>query len=294
MGNWEFVNVLEMDKYKHLTKCPNSSNRTNKYPVDIIVNHITAGWAAEDAVNIFMNDSKNVSTHFVVENPFYKRSSGRKIYVVVDPSLRAWGNGTSTASTSTVYNGKSTDPTVRERNINANDYTISIEFVAMDANAFNQYPTLYDEYLEAFKEIVDYLNEHTDYKFNKVLNHCDVAPQTKPNCKMPFTPEAHDYIQTYYNDDKEVLDEEVEVPPLYEEKTMIFNDEKVDLASILIDDENYVMTFDLPTIGLSMDTVKKEDLTKLNSTYCIKLKKIENYGYIVSWDNTNRIVKITN
>ena len=102
----------------------NKFSRDGNIP-DIIVCHQTAGTNINSAINWFMDPDSFTSANFLV-------GLDGKIIECVPITEAAWCNGNKIAdkeSGASNYYKKSLNPIVQSRKINANKYTISIEFV---------------------------------------------------------------------------------------------------------------------------------------------------------------------
>lgn len=160
-----------MDK---ITKTPNCSSRRGWQP-DRIVVHVTEG-SFKGAVSWLCNSASGASAHFVAG-----RNGEREQLVNLD--LAAWCNGTNQNPNSNFYSGKSTLDFVRNRKINANWYTISIECEGYSYKDLygglteKQYATV----LQICKELIE---EYPAIKIDRqhIIGHYEIAPIGKPNC----------------------------------------------------------------------------------------------------------------
>ena len=161
---------------------PNCSSRYGWKP-DMIVNHITGGNSAMSAVYTFENSENETSAHFIV-------AQDGTVYQCVDIQNEAWANGTSTDSSVAWYYENSLNPIVKERQTNANLYTISIEH----ANAGGG--KLTDAQLKASIELHRYIISEVKRIYgidipidnNHITGHCKLAPINKPCCPGTYFP----------------------------------------------------------------------------------------------------------
>lgn len=155
---------------------PNYGSR-NGWKPDMIVNHITAGSTAAGALATLCNPAREASAHFVVDKD-------GTVYQLVALDRAAWANGTSNAATDNRYYGRSKLAAVRDRRVNANLYTISIEHVCVSGG------TLTAEQLAASVELHRYIIGEVKRLYGVVIpvdrahivGHCEINPVTKPNC----------------------------------------------------------------------------------------------------------------
>ena len=165
---------------------PNMNKGRNGQVPDMIVCHITEG-AFDGAVSWLINPQSQVSSHFVVAR------DGR-VAQLVDIENTAWANGTSNMQSSNLWHGHSTLAAVRNRGINANHYTISIEHEGRFAETQG---ALSPQQLEATINLVAHIREEVKRIYGKeipitrqnLVGHHEITPRTRPNCpgaKYPF------------------------------------------------------------------------------------------------------------
>lgn len=159
----------------------NVSSRRGHAP-SIIVDHITDGTAAS-TISWFRSQSNTVSSaHFLVTQ------TGR-IYQFVKIEDNAWANGMSTSELHIA-----TASIVREKGVNPNWYTVSIEHEGIYSKTRGE---LTKEQLEAtiwlHGYIIDYVKKkwHVDIPRDRkhILGHYQIDPVRKPQCpgeKYPF------------------------------------------------------------------------------------------------------------
>jgi len=166
---------------------PNFNQGRRGQVPDMIVCHITDGTMAS-AVNHLSNPASQVSAHYVVGR------DGR-IVQMVELTDTAWANGTSGTTTSNVWHGNAAHPTVRERNINANLYTISIEH---EGRWSETQGALTAAQLDATTQLITHIRAEVKRLFNleipiartHLIGHNEIAPRVRPNCpgaRFPFT-----------------------------------------------------------------------------------------------------------
>lgn len=89
---------------------------------DIISCHQTGGNKLTPALNWYMNSASQCCPNYLID-------VDGTIHQMVDPDNGAWANGTSSNPSDKKYYGYSLSKIVRDRKVNANYYTYSIEFV---------------------------------------------------------------------------------------------------------------------------------------------------------------------
>ena len=162
---------------------PNYGSR-NGWKPDMIVNHITAGSTAAGALATLCNPAREASAHFVVDKD-------GTVYQLVALDRAAWANGTSNAATDNRYYGRSKLAAVRDRRVNANLYTISIEHVCVSGG------TLTTEQLAASIDLHRYIITEVKRLYGVtipatreyIVGHSEINPKTKPDCpgeRFPF------------------------------------------------------------------------------------------------------------
>jgi len=157
---------------------PNRNTNRQNWTPDIIVCHITEG-GFDGTISWITNPTSQVSYHYVVAR------DGR-IIQAVELTDTAWSNGTTTG---TANNGNinSRLATVRERNVNANLYTISIGF---EGRLSEKQGDLSKEQLTAGVKLITHIREEIKRIFNttipitreNIAGHSDITPRWKPNC----------------------------------------------------------------------------------------------------------------
>ncbi len=164
-------------------------NGRGAWAPNMIVNHITAGSKVSSALNEFTVNTR-ASSHFVVD-------TDGTVYQCVPINKAAWGNGTSdTEYYTAIQNGKSVRlqskvwsqysklSIVRNRKVNANLYTVSIEHVNTGGGI------LTPEQLAASIELHKYIIAEVKRLYgvdipidrDHITGHCFIAPKTKPCC----------------------------------------------------------------------------------------------------------------
>lgn len=163
---------------------PNQSVREKKYPPDMIVCHITDG-AYAGAVAWHCNPTSEVSSHYIV-------SRNGDVTQIVPLERMAWCNGTTTNGD---YRDSkySTNSIVRNRRINANNYTVSIECEGYYAQTKG---ALTDIQLKTLAELIQHIQSEikriygTDIPIDRqhIIGHCDINPKTRPCCPGELFP----------------------------------------------------------------------------------------------------------
>ena len=97
-------------------------NKGRVWKADIIVFHQTGGDELAPAARWYMNANAQCSPTWLIDKD-------GTIYQLVDPSNAAWCNGTSTSPSDNKYYGYALSEIVRSRKVNANLYSLSVEFV---------------------------------------------------------------------------------------------------------------------------------------------------------------------
>jgi N-acetyl-anhydromuramyl-L-alanine amidase AmpD len=158
---------------------PNKQAGRDGWKPDIIVCHITEG-AFDGAVSWLCHPQSGVSAHFVV-------GQDGQITQLVSIEDTAWCNGTSPDPAQTTYSGNSTLKTVRDRKINANLYTISIEHEGIWATTKGK---LTVRQLGASVDLIQWIRSEAEriYKVvipldrEHIVGHYQINPINKPNC----------------------------------------------------------------------------------------------------------------
>jgi N-acetyl-anhydromuramyl-L-alanine amidase AmpD len=171
----------------NITKKPSPNihkGRQGSIP-DIIVCHITEG-SYTGAVSWLANPESRASTHFVVAR------DGR-VTQLVEIEDTAWGNGTSGTKGDNTWHGHATLQAVRERNINANRYTVSIEHEGRHAETNG---ALAPAQLESTIKLIAHIRVEVKriYGFEipltrqNIVGHNEITPRTKPHCPGALFP----------------------------------------------------------------------------------------------------------
>ena len=172
------------DLRKKVPKC-NYFRGRNGWTPGLITLHTTEG-TYEGSCSWFCNPDSGVSAHYVV-------SLTGEISQCVDISDTAYVNGTTFNSNDNRYYGKATNPIVKQRNANANYYTIGIEVVG----SYNQYSKKCSMTLEQkvavinlisfiIKEVKRIYGNSIPIDRTRICGHYEVNPITKPFCGRGF------------------------------------------------------------------------------------------------------------
>ncbi|MGX8702084.1 N-acetylmuramoyl-L-alanine amidase [Caproiciproducens sp.] len=170
-------------------------NSRGPWAPNVIVNHITGGNKVSSAINEFtVND--RASAHFVVD-------LDGTVYQCVDIRQAAWGNGTSqTQYYSAVQDGKTVSlaskvwsqysklDIVRNRKVNANLYTISIEHVNAGGGVLTapQLAATIELHKYIIAEVKRIYGITIPIDREHITGHCFIAPKTKPSCPGAYFP----------------------------------------------------------------------------------------------------------
>ncbi|MCL2605494.1 MAG: N-acetylmuramoyl-L-alanine amidase [Defluviitaleaceae bacterium] len=160
--------------------------RQGHHKPDMIVCHITEG-SFNGAVSWLTNPESKASTHYIVAQ------DGRTTQMV-ELTDTAWGNGTGGTKSSNIWHGHSTLQTVRERNVNANNYTVSIEHEGRHSETGG---ALTPAQLDATVALIRHIREEIRRSFGieipltrqHIVGHHEITPRSKPNCpgaQYPF------------------------------------------------------------------------------------------------------------
>jgi len=160
-------------------KSPNFNRGRQGHVPDMIVCHITEG-GFDGAVSWLANPVSRVSAHFVV-------AQDGRITQMVEIADTAWANGTNNDRNSNLWNGFSTLKAVRERAVNANLYTISIEHEGRFAETNG---VLTPEQLDATTWLVAHIREEVQRLYGEelpparqhIVGHNEITPRSRPNC----------------------------------------------------------------------------------------------------------------
>lgn len=151
---------------------------------DMIACHITEG-SFSGTISWINNRSSHVSYHYVV-------ARDGQIVQAVDIINTAWSNGT-TSGVANNSNRHSRIDVVRQRNINANLYTISIGF---EGRLSEKQGNLSTAQLIAAVNLISHIRSEVKRIFGKeialnresIVGHRDITPLWKPNCPGPEFP----------------------------------------------------------------------------------------------------------
>ena len=236
-----------------ITKQPSPNRNTGRqgHTPDIIACHITEG-SFEGAVSWITNPTSRVSYHFVVAR------DGRVVQAV-DIADTAWSNGT-TNGASNNSNQHSRLEAVRNRNINANLYTVSIGF---EGRHHEKEGDLSAAQCLAAVQLITHIRDEVHQRFGvsipfnrqSIVGHSDITPRWKPNCpghRFPF--------------DEIISQLTAIVPSTPTEETMRFdiNGEIMYIPAFIRNDRTYVQARQLA----------------------------ESLGYSVDWDSDSRTVTV--
>lgn len=148
---------------------------------DMIVCHISNDY--KKAVRTFYDEKSETSCHFVI-------SRTGEVKQAVALSDAAWGNGTSEDSESDAYYRFAANSLVRDRKINANYYTFSIEHESLDGSLTE---LQYISSLRVVRQIIEYVKDEYDVCFQPdryhLVGHRELNPITRRICpgdKFPF------------------------------------------------------------------------------------------------------------
>lgn len=157
---------------------PNHSSRLGSKP-DVICCHITDG-AYNGAVAWLSGRQSGISAHFVV-------GKNGQVSQLVSLAEAAWCNGTqSTEPTGAKYVGRATSALVRQRGINANRYTVSIECEGNE----HTHGILTTKQFAALVQLVKYIRQQVKTLYGvtisfdraHIIGHCEITPIEKPDC----------------------------------------------------------------------------------------------------------------
>jgi len=165
---------------------PNQNTGRSGWIPDMIACHITDG-AFDGAVSWLTDPASQASSHFVV-------AKDGKVVQLVPIENTAWANGTNNIQNDSRGNMYSKLAAVRDRMVNANLYTISIEHEGKSAETQGALTTAQ---LDATVELIAYIRKEVKRIYgkdipisrNNIVAHSDIAPRWKPNCpgaQFPF------------------------------------------------------------------------------------------------------------
>lgn len=159
---------------------PNCYNGRNGLVPDMIVCHRCNEF--NKTLNMFYNPVYEVSSHFVIDET-------GEVKQVVDLYDSAWANGTSLSDTSDVYYKFSENELVRNRQVNANYFTFSIEHISFDGNLTDKQ---YDASLEVMKKIITFVESTYNIEFSidreHIVGHRELNPVVRTVCPGDFFP----------------------------------------------------------------------------------------------------------
>jgi N-acetyl-anhydromuramyl-L-alanine amidase AmpD len=168
---------------------------TNKYSrdgniPDMICCHQTSGTKASSALNWFLDKLSFTSANFLVDQD-------GTIYQCVPINYGAWCNGNkiklSEINESNHYT-KSLNPIIRSRKINANKYTVSIEFVHKGLGDITDKQK--ESGLWLMKYIIAEIKRIYNYDFiidrQHIIGHYEISPVKKAGCAGKLFP--YDYF----------------------------------------------------------------------------------------------------
>ncbi len=234
---------------------PNQSKGRKGQVPKLIVCHRTAG-SYNGAVSWLCNKQSGASSHFVV-------SKKGEVTQLVDIENTAWCNGTSTNSNNSKYYKNSTLDLVRNTSVNANSYSVTIEFEGLSNENGELTEVQFKKGVELIKYIVIEVERLYGYEIKvdakTLVGHCHITPKWKPNCpglSFPFDKLISEVVGEY----------------MVEKRDVIFNGEETKVNGIFHEGKNYVELRELTKLGLSVgyDGVKK--VPKLNIA-CVKVGK---------------------
>lgn len=176
---------MKIRDYRKKIPFTNYSKGRGNWTPGLITLHTTEG-SYEGACSWFCNSASGVSAHFVV-------GLSGEITQCVDLADTAYVNGTSFNSDDKRYYGKATNPIVKQRNANANSYTVGIEITGFYNEKAKQC-TMTDDQKNAVIELIDYIITEVKKKYGnsipvdrtRICGHYEVNPITKPNCGRGF------------------------------------------------------------------------------------------------------------
>lgn len=157
---------------------PNTSSRDSWQP-DLIVCHICEGYYT-GSISWLCNPASGASSHYVV-------GKDGRVAQLVPLTRMAWVNGTSSTPSSNTYYGKSLVPVVRNRKVNANKYSIGIEFEGFYKDAKGALTEAqFNAAVELLKHIQSEVKRIYGYTIpldkDHIWGHCHITPKHKPNC----------------------------------------------------------------------------------------------------------------
>ena len=165
---------------------PNHSLGRQGHIPDVIVCHITDG-NFPGSIEWAVNPDSGISYHFMV-------SRAGEITQCVNIANTAWANGTSVTTGDVRHSQNSTLAIVRERNINANSFTVSIGFEGVHRETNGR---LTPAQLDAGIWLVQHIRSEARRLFGveipiartHIVGHFEITPLTRPDCpgaSFPF------------------------------------------------------------------------------------------------------------
>ena len=144
---------------------------------DMWVLHNTSTSGINSPHNTFINPNSQVSAHFLI-------GKDGEVRQYVELKDGAWCNGTSTDKSKASFYGNAKSRLVRERQTNANYYSLSIEFVGATRDA------LTPPQEEAAVELITAVNKELKKIYGKgvpvdrehIIGHYEVNPRNKGTC----------------------------------------------------------------------------------------------------------------
>lgn len=151
------------------------------YVPDVIALHITEGGFEGAVETLCGGDGRQVSSNYVV-------GRAGQVAQLVDVRNEAWCNGTQSGSPAGVdYVGRATAALVRQRKVNANLYTVSIECEGWTSSTHG---ILTDAQFSAVVELIQRIRQDVKAIYgvtipidrDHIIGHCEIAPREKPDC----------------------------------------------------------------------------------------------------------------
>ncbi len=232
---------------------PNQTKGRNGQVPTLIVCHRTCG-KYEGAVSWLCNTQSGASSNFVV-------AKDGRIAQLVEIENTAWCNGTSTESTSTKYYKNSSLKMVREKSVNANNYTVSIEFEGMaDENGeltVAQQSAGEELILFIISEVKRVYGYEIKVSDTTIVGHCHITPKWKPKC-----PGVNFPFESIISNVNRELNKEVY---MVEKREFLVNGEVKKLKGIVFENKNYVELRELEELGLKVGFDKVKNLAVINN-----------------------------
>ena len=220
---------------------PNRNIGRQGWTPDIIACHITEG-VFPGSIHWVTNPQSNVSYHYMV-------SRTGEVTQCVSIKDTAWANGTTSGAAN---NGSqhSRITAVRERNVNANLFTVSIGF---EGRLNEKQGDLAAAQLVAAVNLIAHIRAEVKriwgitipFDHESIVGHADIVPRWKPNCpgsRFPF--------------DEMIRRLNALEPPVSNEQTMKFNvkGEIIHIPAFIRNDRTYVQARPLlEALGYTVD-----------------------------------------